>query len=359
VKVSGKSSPVFHLLVLLGVTAICLLAATVFTPAGYRDKGFAYVVIEPGASFSEIEGRFADAGLIDNRVLFLVLGRIFGIEHRAKAGRYRFPPQADMAGILHALFRGATYRERVLIRPGKAIPEVAETFQREAGVDSVAFVALAEDSAFLSRLGVPSATAEGFLFPDTYDVEWREAPASLIGRMVRRFFRVFDDSMRIRAAEMGMTITEAVTLASIIEKEAMLDSERPRISAVFHNRLNRGMRLQADPTVRYALRKWSGRILYRDLKVDSPFNTYVAYGLPPHPICNPSAASLVAALYPLAGSKDIYFVAQGDGSHYFSRTAAEHNRAKARYRSHLESLSKADTLSKEDGEADEAVEAPE
>jgi UPF0755 protein len=213
----------------------------------------------------------------------------------------------------------------------------------------VAFVTLAGDSAFMSRLGVPSLTAEGFLFPDTYDVEWQEAPASLISRMVRRFFGVFDDSMRTRAAEMGMTVTEAVTLASIIEKEAMLDSERPHISAVFHNRLDRGMRLQADPTVRYALRKWSGRILYRDLKVDSPYNTYVVYGLPPHPICNPGAASLVAALYPLPGSNDVYFVAQGDGSHYFSTTVAEHNRAKARYRRYLEGPSKADSLGGEAG----------
>jgi UPF0755 protein len=335
----GHSPFVLHLLVIVGLTAICLAAVTVFTPAGYHDKAFIYVVIEPGVSFSQIAGRFADVGLVDNRSIFLVLGRILGIERRAKAGRYRFSSTADMAGILHALYHGATYRERVLIRPGKAIPGVAETLRREADVDSVAFVTLAGDSAFVSKLGVPSLTAEGFLFPDTYDVEWREDAASVIARMVRRFFGVFDDSLRARAAEMGMTLTETVTLASIIEKEAMLDSERPRISAVFHNRLKQGMRLQADPTVRYALRKWSGRILYRDLEVDSPFNTYAVYGLPPHPICNPGPASLVAALYPLPGSEDIYFVAQGDGSHYFSATSAEHNRAKARYRSYLDSLS--------------------
>jgi UPF0755 protein len=325
-------------LVIVAATTVCLAVITVFSPVGFHETAFVYVVIEPGTTFSGIAERFVDAGLVDNRLAFLILGRIFRIEHKAKAGRYRFRSTADMADILRTLYRGATYREHVLVRPGETIRGVAEILRREAEVDSVAFVSLARDSAFVGRLGVPSITAEGFLFPDTYDVEWKEAAATVIRRMVRRFFRVFDDSLRVRAGRMGMTITEAVTLASIIEKEAMLDSERPRISAVFHNRLDKGMRLQADPTVRYALKKWSGRILYRDLEVDSPFNTYVRYGLPPRPICNPGPASLVAALYPAPGSNDLYFVAQGDGSHYFSENAREHGRAKARYRNYLENL---------------------
>jgi UPF0755 protein len=335
----GLSPILRHGLLIAALTAICLALVSIFTPAGFHDKVFVYVVIEPGVPFSQIAQRFVDAGLIRNPSVFILLGRMFGIEHRAKAGRYRFRSTTDMAAILRALYRGATYREHVLIHAGKHITGVAEVLRREAEVDSVAFVTLAWDSVFVSRLGVPSTNAEGFLFPDTYDVEWQEPAATLIGRMVKRFFRVFDDSMRSRAGEMGMTVTEAVTLASIIEKEAMLDRERPRISAVFHNRLKRGMRLQADPTVRYALGKWSGRILYKDLKVDSPFNTYVVYGLPPYPICNPGKASLLAALYPLPASEELYFVAQGDGSHYFSETAVEHNRAKARYRSYIESLS--------------------
>jgi UPF0755 protein len=335
----SRSSPLLRDgLVIAVLTVICLAAVTVFTSAGFHGKAFVYVVIEPGTSFSGIARRFADAGLVKDRLIFLVLGRMFGIEHRAKAGRYRFRPTADMAEILRALYRGATYREHVLIRPGKTVRGVAETLRQEAEVDSVAFVTLAGDSAYVSRLGVPSVNAEGFLFPDTYDVEWKEDAATVLRMMVRRFFAVFDDSLRTRAGQKGMTVVEAVTLASIIEKEAMFDSERPRISAVFHNRLERGMRLQADPTVRYALGKWSGRVFYRDLRVDSPFNTYVVYGLPPHPICNPGLASLVAALYPLPGSRDLYFVAAGDGRHYFSENVVEHNRAKARYRRYLDSL---------------------
>jgi UPF0755 protein len=328
-----------HALSVAVLTAVCLILAGIFLPAGHHDRSFTYVVIEPGLTFSQIAGRVSDAGLVKDKVPFLVLGRIFRIEHRAKAGRYRFRSGADMVEILRALYRGATYRERVLIPPGWTIPQVARELRARAEVDSVGFVTLARDSAFVTRLGVPSVSAEGFLFPDTYDVEWHETPETSIRRMVGRFFRVFDDSLRMRAANVGMTLTQAVTLASIIEKEAMHDSERPRISAVFHNRLARGMRLQADPTVRYALHKFSGRLLYRDLKVDSPFNTYVAAGLPPHPICSPGLASLVAALYPSPDSRDLYFVAKGGGSHHFSATVAEHNRAKARYRTYLDSLS--------------------
>ncbi len=326
-------------LVIVGLTVICLAVVTVFSPAGFHDKTFLYVIIEPGLTFSEIAGRFGDIGLVKNEPVFLVIGRAFGIEHKAKAGRYRFRSTADMAEVLKTLYRGATYREHVIVRPGKTIRAVAEVLRMEAEVDSAAFVTLARDSAFVSRLGVPSTTAEGFLFPDTYDIEWQEEPGTVISRMVRRFFRIFDDSLEARAGKMGMTVTEAVTMASIVEKEAMLDSERPRISAVFHNRLERGMKLQADPTVRYALEKWSGRVLYKDLKVNSPFNTYVKYGLPPRPICNPGLPSLVAALFPLPGSRDVYFVAQGDGSHFFSESVGEHNRAKARYRRYLETSS--------------------
>jgi UPF0755 protein len=340
-------------LVIVGLTLICLAVVTVFSQADFHDEAFIYVIIEPGLAFSEIAGRFEDIGLVKDELAFLVLGRAFGIEHRAKAGRYRFRPTADMAEILKTLYRGATYREHVLVRPGKTIRAVAEVLRRDAEVDSAAFVNLARDSAFVSKLGVPSTTVEGFLFPDTYDIEWQEAPHTVIGRMVRRFFRVFDDSLKARAAKMGMTVTQAVTMASIIEKEAMLDSERPRISAVFHNRLERGMKLQADPTVRYALQKWSGRVLYKDLKVDSPFNTYVKYGLPPHPICNPGLPSLVAALFPLADSRDIYFVAQGDGSHFFSESAGEHNRAKARYKRYLQ------TANRQSKEPEDTLEVPE
>jgi UPF0755 protein len=255
-----------------------------------------------------------------------------------------------MVDVLKTLYRGATYRERVLVRAGRTLESISSLLSARAALDSLTFMAYAGDSAFLASLGVPSVTAEGYLFPATYEIEWKEGSRSVIRRMISNFFRVYDDSLRAQTKRMGMTMNEAVTLASIIEKEALLDEERPRISAVFHNRLKLGMRLQADPTVRYALKKWTGRVLYKDLEIDSPFNTYRVYGLPPHPICNPGLASLIAAIYPLPGSKDLFFVARGDGSHSFSRTAREHQRATTRYREYLRSL---EARSQDAAEADQ------
>jgi UPF0755 protein len=325
-------------MVTTAVTLACLLIIGILCQASFHPTRHVYVVIDKGISYAEIARRFSHSGLVKDEVVFLVLGRVFGIEHRAKAGRYRLSNTSNMVTILRTLYEGATYRERVMVLPGRTIERASHVLTQRAAVDSLVFVTLARDSAFVANLGVPSTTAEGYLFPDTYDIEWRESAEVVVRGMVAAFFKAFDESLRARARGLGMTMNEAVTLASIIEKEAMLDKERPRISAVFHNRLRLGMRLQADPTVRYALKKWSGRMLYKDLRVESPFNTYRVYGLPPRPICSPGLPSLIAAVNPLPGSDELYFVAQGDGSHYFSTNAREHGQAKVRYKNYLEAL---------------------
>jgi UPF0755 protein len=332
--------------------AFAFVLIETFCQSSVRSDKYIHVVVDKGMTFSQITQRFQESGLIRNGLVFKVLGRALGIEHRAKAGRYRFVPTASMWSILRALYRGATFREQVVIPPGRRLEQIAEALARTAAVDSTEFVRLARDSAFVASLGVPARTADGFLLPETYDIEWREEPPSVLERMVKSFFAVFDDSLRARAGEIGMTVEEAVTLASIIEKEAYLESEKPRISAVFHNRLKLGMKLQADPTVRFALGKWKGGLRYSDLKILSPFNTYQVYGLPPSPICNPGRGSIVAALYPQEGSRDLFFVAQGDGSHCFTSDGRAHERAKARYKAFLDSLRTAagiDTLAARGG----------
>lgn len=325
-------------LITVAATLACLLVIGILCQASYHESHHVYVVIHRGMSFAQIARCFSTSGLVKDEILFLLIGRLFGIEHRAKAGRYRLDGTSNMITVLRTLYQGATYRERVTIPPGRRIEEIGHILKEGAGVDSVGFVSLTGDSAYVLGMGIPSTTAEGYLFPDTYDVEWQEAPEVIVPRMVSRFFKAFDESLQAQAGRMGLTINEAVTLASIIEKEAMVDEERPRISAVFHNRLNLGMKLQADPTVRYAIGKWAGRILYKDLDFESPYNTYWVYGLPPRPICSPGLPSLVAAVDPMPGSKDLYFVARGDGTHSFSRNAADHGRAKATYKRYLESL---------------------
>ena len=318
--------------------AVGIVAIETFCQAAWRQEKFVHVVVDKGMSFSQIASRFEESGLIKNDLVFKVLGRVFRIERHAKAGRYRFGPTASMADILRLLYRGATYREQILIPPGRRVEQIAELLRRFAAVDSVEFVTLARDSAFVASLRVPSTAADGFLLPDSYDIEWREEAPSVLERMVNGFLKLFTDSLRARADSLGMTVNQVVTLASIIEKEAYLTTEMPRISAVFHNRLRLGMKLQADPTVRYALGKWRGRVLYSDLKVNSPFNTYLFPGLPPRPICNPGRSSILAALYPVGGSRELFFVAQGDGSHCFTTDGLDHEQAKVRYKAYLDSV---------------------
>jgi UPF0755 protein len=335
------------ILVVAGLTAFSLLLIEVFCQAKAHESRYIYVIIDEGIPFSQVTDRVSDAGLIRAPGLFLALGRALGIEYRAGAGRYRFEATADMATVLRTLYRGVTYREHIRIPSGVVLESVARILAARAGVDSTLFLAYARDSAFMAVLGVPSDNAEGYLFPETYDIEWNQRPEVLIRRMVGTFFKTFDDSLRERSEEIGLSINEATTLASIIEKEAMLESEKPRISAVFHNRLKRNMKLQADPTVRYALRMWRGKIYYKHLGEASPFNTYYTYGLPPHPICNPARSSIVAALYPLQDSEDLYFVATGDGSHTFTQRGRDHNRAKAEYKKYLRAQEEAQSKEQE------------
>jgi UPF0755 protein len=343
------------ILVMGVVTAMSFMAIEVFCQASRHEDRYVYVIIDEGVPFSEVTRRVTEAGLVRSPRVFLAVGRALGIEHRAGAGRYRFERTSDMATVLRTLYGGVSYREHVRVPSGLILESVARILSEEAGVDSTLFVAYAQDSAFMATMGVPSLNAEGYLFPDTYDVEWDEHPSVLIRRMVDNFYRAFDDSLRERGEEIGLSVNEATTLASIIEKEAMLDSEKPKISAVFHNRLKRGMKLQADPTVRYAIQRWTGKIYYKHLDEPSPFNTYYAHGLPPHPICNPERSSIVAALYPEEGSKDLYFVATGYGTHTFTQRGVDHNRAKAEYKRTLEEQRRA-RLDAEEAAREEANE---
>jgi UPF0755 protein len=178
---------------------------------------------------------------------------------------------------------------------------------------------------------VEAQTLEGYLFPETYKFSLAMAERQVVRLMVDHFFGILDSRMRRRARDMGMSVHEVVTMASIIEGEAVLDHERPLISAVYHNRLQKRMRLQADPTVQYAIPDGPRRLFNRDYRIDSPYNTYRHYGLPPGPIMSPGEASIRAAVDP-AEVGYLYFVAQGDGSHIFSRTMQEHEAAKRKTR---------------------------
>jgi UPF0755 protein len=292
------------------------------------------VVLEPGLGAGAMLDRLAARGVVARPGLLRAWLRVKGGSGDLRAGEYRFDRPASPLEVLGRLRAGDVLLYPVTVPEGLVYREVAARLA-EAGFGPVdALLQAFGDPTPILDL-VPDATdLEGYLFPDTYHFP-RGIPATEVaGTMVRHFRNVIDDEFRRAAEEVGLAIGDAVVLASLIEKETGLADERPLVSRVFHNRLRKGMRLQCDPTVRYALMRAGRpveRLTYKDLEFDSPWNTYVVRGLPPSPIANPGRASLIAAVRPAEGDL-LYFVAAPGGGHRFSKDLAAHQRAVAEWR---------------------------
>jgi UPF0755 protein len=207
----------------------------------------------------------------------------------------------------------------------------ARIYRRAIGIDSAAFMRLAFDPAFTSSLGIDAPTLEGYLLPDTYHFYWQQDGRDVLRTMASAFLRFYGDSLRTKTEAIGWTMRKVVALASIVEGEAVMDEERPVIAGVYLNRLRIGMRLEADPTIQYVIPGGPRRLMYSDLRYDSPYNTYRSYGLPPGPVNNPRRSSILAVLNP-ARHNYLFFVANGKGGHWFSSTYSEHLRNVKRYR---------------------------
>lgn len=260
--------------------------------------------------------------------------RLFYPEETFKAGEYMLSPALAPKELLFRVFGGRVHLRPVTVPEGLTGAEMAELLRPGDAAGAEAFRRAFADPSPIADWDPRARDLEGYLFPETYRLPRSASEADLVAAMVDGFRRVFDEDRRRRAAALGLSVRDAVTLASLIEEETAVPEERRLVSAVFHNRLRIGMKLDCDPTVAYALKRegrYTGRLLIRDLAFPSPYNTYLHAGLPPGPISNPGLACLDAALDP-APEKVLYFVAQGDGSHYFSRTLGEHNDAVRRYR---------------------------
>jgi UPF0755 protein len=232
--------------------------------------------------------------------------------------------------ILQQLTDGSVRLHRLSVPEGFNIHQIAENVEAAGFCDRQSFISAATDEEFVRRMNISASTFEGFLFPDTYYFSKDVSSQQIISAMVARFHKAFLPEWKERAKEMGFSVNEIITLASIIEKETGVGSERPIISSVFHNRLKRKMRLATDPTVIYGIKNFNGNITKKDLNTYTPYNTYMISGLPPGPIANPGSESIKAALYP-ATTKYLYFVAKRDKTHHFSSTLEEHNRAVRKY----------------------------
>lgn len=299
-------------------------------PAVFNER----VVFEVhrGEPLDSILQRLHERDLLDHPRLDAWVLRLLHKDRELKAGRYLLIRGLPDYYTLRTLLRGSELGTRVTLQEGLTLQDIARVLARDIGVDSQAFLQAAHDSALIRKFfeeyelpGPLPPSLEGFLFPDTYYLPRGVDPEIALEILFRGFVRKVRPLLP-RMDSLGISLKDAITLASIVQKEAQWRREMPIIASVYWNRLRRGMRLEADPTVLYALGRHKQRVTYRDLQVDSPYNTYRVRGLPPGPICSPGLDAIRAVLYP-AETPYLYFVARPDGTHQFSRTYAEHTRA--------------------------------
>ncbi len=288
------------------------------------------IEIPRGAGFSRITGLLEEAGLIKHKKLFYLLAKLKDAPTNIRAGEYEMDSSMSPTDAINKLVKGNIKGYRVPIPEGFNIRQIAARLTSSDLINEEEFIKAASDLQFVSSLGIQGVSVEGYLFPDTYIFDRSMDEKGIIKLMVNRFRQVATPDMLKRAAELGLTTEESVTLASIIEKEGGPKEEKALISAVFHNRLRGGMRLQSDPTVIYGIKDFDGNITKKHLRSKTSYNTYRIWGLPAGPITNPGRDSLLAALYP-ADVPYLYFVSKNNGSHHFSTNLASHNKAVFKY----------------------------
>ncbi len=332
--------PIIHKSFKYSLLAIFLLLLFFFVFFTYEfffppkaPPGKAEFKVNAGKSVSTIAGELKANGIIKRKWSFLLGYRLFSRSQSIKAGEYLIETPASAKEVLHILIEGKVALFPITIPEGLTRLEIAEHLASEYSFSKEEILTASFNTAIISGWDNQAENLEGYLFPETYYFPRGVSETEIVERMTSQFKMLFSDTWKKRAQELGMTIREVVILGSLIEKETSLPEERELVSAVFHNRLRIGMKLDCDPTIVYALKQtgdYKGKLGYKDLKLDSPYNSYLHRGLPPGPIANPGAGSLKAALYS-ADVKYLYFVSKNDGSHYFSQTLREHQNAVNQY----------------------------
>lgn len=282
-----------------------------------------------GCGIRKLAGDLKRGGVIRSSWHFVLMTRLRGEAHRLKAGEYHFSDDMTPDMILHKVVTGEVDYRKFTLPEGYSVYQAAELLEQKGYFKKEAFLEKCRDRDLLVRLGVNEASAEGYLYPATYNLSRNGNEAQLLEQMIGQFNKSYSDIKGGDGARLA-SLHEVIILASIIEKEAVSPEEKPIISSVFHNRLRLGMPLQSDPTAVYGVRAFSGKVSKADILRPSPYNTYLNKGLPPGPIGNPGKDAVQAALKP-AKTDFLYFVARQDGTHNFSRNLAEHNRAVVRY----------------------------
>jgi UPF0755 protein len=325
----------FTFLLVLGLVAVVAIAVggsvlwgRLHEPYKGYDGAEQFVQIPAGAGAADIQRRLIDAQLVRDPFTLRAALRWTGSSRALKAGEYRFDRPMTAVEVVEKLARGDVYGRRITFPEGLTMLEMSRLYETREFGPAKDFLEAARNAALIRDLDPAAPDLEGYLFPETYALPRGTPAATLITMMVDRFRASYTEELQEKAREQQLTTRQVVTLASLVEKETGKGDERPLVAAVYRNRMNIGMGMQADPTVVYALQKagrYNGNIRREDLAIDSPYNTYKYSGLPPGPIASPGKASLEAALSP-ADVRYLYFVSRNDGSHVFAETLDAHNR---------------------------------
>jgi UPF0755 protein len=321
----------FGLALLAGALCLLLEGWWILSVPGALRGSPQVVEVPAHKGVVEVAGILDNAGLIRSRVGFVLLTLARGSFRSLKAGEYQIPQGSNTVRVLELLEGGQVLQHMLVFPEGGTLGELARQLEAERLVSAEDVLRVGKDPVFLKTLDIPADSVEGYLFPDTYQFVKGMTPEEILARMVARMREKISPEVLTEARARDLTMHQLLTLASIIEKEAVESSEMPLISAVFWNRIMRDMPLQADPTVQYAVGKDRKRLTREDLQADSPYNTYRRQGLPPGPIASPGRAAIQAAVRP-AKVRYLYFVAMDDRHHQFSTNLADHNAAVARYR---------------------------
>jgi len=327
-----RSRPFRWLLVVFAILSAWLMADVYnFISAPTSSEPEAVVIeIPPGMSLRALSNVLQERGLTSSAERFGWFVRFKGAARRIKAGEYQLSTGLRPGEVLDKIVRGEVLLHQITFPEGYTIEQMAELLESRDLAKAHAFIAAASNPAFVQRLNIPASTLEGYLFPDTYQFARNLPTEKILASLVERFDQHFGPTQEEKAEELGFTLHQVVTLASVVEKETAVPDERPLIAGVFLNRLKKGIRLQSDPTVIYGLKNFDGNLTKAHLEADTAYNTYTRPGLPAGPICNPGAASIQAVLNP-ASTPYLYFVAKKDGTHHFSSTLVEHNAAVLRH----------------------------
>ncbi len=325
-------------IVIFGYIIFDNILQSMTSPIDMESTEYIVVEIPAGSSTGDISEILQSHGLIRNNFVFKYMSKKMNYDGKYQAGAYVLGYSMSMTDIMNMMYKGEVSDNntiRFTIPEGYTLQDTANALQNKGLMDAETFLSETKNGEFsydfLEDIPHGPNRLEGFLFPDTYEVYVDSTPHEIIDKMLSRFDELFTEEFYNRANELGYSVKDIVTLASIIEREALLDSERTVVSSVFHNRLNIDMALQSCATVQYILGEAKPNLSIADTKIESPYNTYLHRGLPPGPIASPGLASLQAALYP-ADTNYMYFVAKGDGSHAFAETYGEFLKYKNQYR---------------------------